>query len=62
MRSVIILIYLHIFWCILLRAKSISNSNEEIVARLAFAMTINEVQRQSLQVCGLDLENPCHKH
>ncbi|XP_036344619.1 uncharacterized protein LOC118753824 [Rhagoletis pomonella] len=27
--------------------------------RLAFAMTINKAQAQSLQVCGLNLENPC---
>jgi hypothetical protein len=27
--------------------------------RLAFAMTINKAQGQSLQVCGLNLENPC---
>jgi ATP-dependent DNA helicase PIF1 len=26
---------------------------------LAFAMTINKAQGQSLQVCGLNLENPC---
>lgn len=30
--------------------------------RLAFAMTINKAQGQSLQVCGLDLENPCFSH
>ena len=30
--------------------------------RLAFAMTINKAQGQSLQVCGLDLENPCFGH
>ena len=27
--------------------------------RLAFAMTINKAQGQSLQVCGLNLKNPC---
>ncbi|GFW77115.1 transposable element Tcb2 transposase [Trichonephila clavipes] len=27
--------------------------------RLAYAMTINKAQGQSLQVCGLNLENPC---
>ncbi|XP_067132189.1 uncharacterized protein [Centruroides vittatus] len=30
--------------------------------RIAFAMTINKAQGQSLQVCGLDLENPCFSH
>ncbi|XP_071642994.1 ATP-dependent DNA helicase PIF6-like [Temnothorax longispinosus] len=30
--------------------------------RLAFAMTINKAQGQSLQVCGLYLENPCFSH
>jgi len=30
--------------------------------RLAFTMTINKAQRQSLQVCGLNLENPCFSH
>ena len=30
--------------------------------RLAFAMTINKAQDQSLQVCGLNLENPCFSH
>ncbi|CAB0036846.1 unnamed protein product [Trichogramma brassicae] len=30
--------------------------------RLAFAMTINKAQGQSLQVCGLDLEIPCFSH
>ncbi|XP_003740209.1 ATP-dependent DNA helicase RRM3-like [Galendromus occidentalis] len=30
--------------------------------RLAFAMTINKAQGQSLQVCGLDLENSCFSH
>jgi ATP-dependent DNA helicase PIF1 len=30
--------------------------------RLAFAMTINKEQGQSLQVCGLNLENPCFSH
>ncbi|XP_023315514.1 ATP-dependent DNA helicase PIF1-like [Trichogramma pretiosum] len=30
--------------------------------RLAFAMTINKSQGQSLQVCGIDLENPCFSH
>jgi ATP-dependent DNA helicase PIF1 len=30
--------------------------------RLAFAMTINKAQGQSLQVCGLNLENPCYSH
>ncbi|XP_036329431.1 uncharacterized protein LOC118741539 [Rhagoletis pomonella] len=27
--------------------------------QLAFAMTVNKAQGQSLQVCGLNLENPC---
>lgn len=27
--------------------------------RLAFAMTINKSQRQSLSVCGINIENPC---
>ncbi|GFW38335.1 ATP-dependent DNA helicase [Trichonephila clavipes] len=30
--------------------------------RLTFAMTINKAQGQSLQVCGLNLENPCFSH
>ncbi|XP_031333941.1 uncharacterized protein LOC116163953 [Photinus pyralis] len=30
--------------------------------RLAFAMTINKSQGQSLQVCGLHLEPPCFSH
>ncbi|GFX05203.1 ATP-dependent DNA helicase [Trichonephila clavipes] len=30
--------------------------------RLAFAMTNNKAQGQSLQVCGLNLENPCFSH
>lgn len=30
--------------------------------RLAFAMTINKSQGQSLQVCGLNLENACFSH
>ena len=30
--------------------------------RLAFAMTINKSQGQSLTVCGLNLENPCFSH
>ncbi|GFU99553.1 ATP-dependent DNA helicase PIF1 [Trichonephila clavipes] len=30
--------------------------------RLAFSVTINKAQGQSLQVCGLNLENPCFSH
>lgn len=30
--------------------------------RLAFAMTINKAQGQSMQVCGVDLETPCFSH
>ncbi len=30
--------------------------------QLAFAKTTNKVQEQSLQVCGLNLENPCFTH
>lgn len=30
--------------------------------RLAFAMTINKSQGQSLEVCGIDLEFPCFSH
>ena len=30
--------------------------------RLAFAMTINKAHGESLQVCGLNLENPCYSH
>uniref|UniRef100_A0A8D8T3L0 ATP-dependent DNA helicase n=1 Tax=Cacopsylla melanoneura TaxID=428564 RepID=A0A8D8T3L0_9HEMI len=30
--------------------------------RLAFAMTINKAQGQSLSVCGINLENPCFSH
>ncbi|KAF2888206.1 hypothetical protein ILUMI_17967, partial [Ignelater luminosus] len=34
----------------------------EFPIRLAFAMTINKSQGQSLKVCGLNLENPCFSH
>lgn len=30
--------------------------------RLAFAMTVNKSQGQSLAVCGINLENPCFTH
>ncbi|XP_029341402.1 ATP-dependent DNA helicase PIF1-like [Acyrthosiphon pisum] len=30
--------------------------------RLAFAMTINKAQGQTMYICGLDLENPCFSH
>lgn len=30
--------------------------------RLAFAMTINKAQGQTLKVAGLDLEKPCFSH
>lgn len=30
--------------------------------RLAFAMTINKSQGQSMKICGLDLENACFSH
>ena len=30
--------------------------------RLAFAMTINKAQGQSLRVCGVNLEKPCFSH
>ncbi|XP_076273146.1 uncharacterized protein LOC143204485 [Rhynchophorus ferrugineus] len=30
--------------------------------RLAFAMTINKSQGQTLSVCGINLENPCFSH
>lgn len=30
--------------------------------RLAFAITINKAQGQSLQICGIDLEYPCFAH
>ena len=30
--------------------------------RLAFAMTINKAQGQTLQVCGINLKNPCFSH
>lgn len=30
--------------------------------RLAFAMTINKAQGQSLEVCGINLESPCFSH
>ncbi|KAF7284791.1 hypothetical protein GWI33_021550 [Rhynchophorus ferrugineus] len=30
--------------------------------RLAFAMTINKSQSQSLEVCGINLEFPCFAH
>ncbi|GBP76649.1 hypothetical protein EVAR_51134_1 [Eumeta japonica] len=34
----------------------------QFLVRLAFAMTINKTQRQSLQVSLLNLENPCFSH
>ncbi|GFV11539.1 ATP-dependent DNA helicase [Trichonephila clavipes] len=30
--------------------------------RLAFAMTINKSQGQTMEICGLNLENPCFSH
>ena len=30
--------------------------------RLAFAVSINKSQEQSLSVCGINLENPCFSH
>jgi ATP-dependent DNA helicase PIF1 len=30
--------------------------------RLAFAMTINKSQGQTMSICGLDLENLCFSH
>ncbi|GFU80453.1 ATP-dependent DNA helicase [Trichonephila clavipes] len=30
--------------------------------RLAFAMTINKSQGQTMTMCGLDLDNPCFSH
>lgn len=30
--------------------------------RLAYAMTINKSQGQTMTICGLDLENPCFSH
>lgn len=30
--------------------------------RLAFAMTINKAQGQTMSVCGINLENPCFSH
>lgn len=30
--------------------------------RVAFAMTINKAQGQTLQVCGVNLEEPCFSH
>lgn len=30
--------------------------------RLAYAMTINKAQGQSMKICGLDLETPCFSH
>ncbi|XP_073990502.1 uncharacterized protein [Rhodnius prolixus] len=30
--------------------------------RLAFAMSINKSQGQTMSICGLDLENPCFSH
>lgn len=34
----------------------------QFTIRLAFAMTINKSQGQTLSVCGLDLETPCFSH
>ncbi|GFV74425.1 ATP-dependent DNA helicase [Trichonephila clavipes] len=30
--------------------------------RLAFAMTIDKSQGQTMKICGLNLENPCFSH
>jgi len=30
--------------------------------RLAFAMTINKLQRQTMVICGMNLEHPCFSH
>ncbi|CAK1579947.1 unnamed protein product [Parnassius mnemosyne] len=30
--------------------------------RLAFAMTINKSQGQTMSICGVDLKNPCFSH
>ncbi|GFW83296.1 ATP-dependent DNA helicase [Trichonephila clavipes] len=30
--------------------------------RLAFAVTINKSQGQTMKICGLNLENPCFSH
>jgi len=34
----------------------------QFAIRLAFSMTINKAQGQSLQVCGLNLKNLCFSH
>ena len=34
----------------------------QLPMRLAFAMTINKSQGQSLEVCGINLEFPCFAH
>ncbi|CAK1585471.1 unnamed protein product [Parnassius mnemosyne] len=34
----------------------------QLPIRLAFAMTINKSQGQTLSVCGLDLGTPCFSH
>ncbi|GFU89505.1 ATP-dependent DNA helicase [Trichonephila clavipes] len=31
----------------------------QFLIRLAFAMTINKSQDQTMKICGLNLENPC---
>lgn len=35
---------------------------QQFPLRLAFAMTINKSQGQSLEVCGINLEKPCFSH
>lgn len=34
----------------------------QLPIRLAFAMTINKAQGQTMSICGLDLQNPCFAH
>lgn len=34
----------------------------QFLIRLAFAVTINKSQGQTLSVCDLDLETPCFSH
>ncbi|XP_060882081.1 uncharacterized protein LOC132953741 [Metopolophium dirhodum] len=40
----------------------ISDSLPRLAFQLAFAMTINKSQGQTMSVCGLDLRTPCFSH
>ncbi|XP_076759816.1 uncharacterized protein LOC143428655 [Xylocopa sonorina] len=44
----------------IIEATILKGKHQGVPVRLAFAMTINEVQGQSLQVCGLDWIHASH--